>query len=332
GEAPMQPVRSFLIRRAVRILPLYYVAILIVWTWRYSGRREEWVDLAQHLTFTHIFDRTHIFWTIGPAWSLAVEVHFYLALGLLSPLIVTLCLACKSTVTRHALLLGGTTLLWVVGLAVLGINAFVRDIPEANAPAWFGLPAKLDNFAIGMMLAAVVASPVTSMRFGPRAALLLRIAGFAVIAAVFSMRTVESVPSPLGVRDIYAHSLSAVGFALILASTVLGPRESRWTEWLSHRALAWAGVISYSVYIWHEPIMIELGKRDLILQSAPEWFPFNAVVLVTFSILAGIASYWTIERPTMEMRYLFDRRGRLRERYEPHSVPARATDLHTSNR
>ena len=78
--------------------------------------------------------------------------------------------------------------------------------------------------------------------------------------------------------------------------------------------------------------MIELGKRDLILRSAPEWFPFNAVVLVTLSILAGIASYWTIERPTMEMRHLFDRRGRLRERYDPQSLPARATDLPTSHR
>jgi len=63
-----------------------------VWAWRYGGDiGEHWRTLAEHLTFTQIFDRVHIFWIIGPAWSLSVEVLFYVFLALVAPPICAVC-------------------------------------------------------------------------------------------------------------------------------------------------------------------------------------------------------------------------------------------------
>ena len=145
---------------------------------------------------------------------------------------------------------------------------------------------------------------------------------------VFALRTVDSIPHALEVTDVYFHSASAAAFALVLASTVLGPRSTRYIAFLSTTVLTWLGIISYSVYMWHEPIMIELGSRDILLRSAPEWFPVNALVLVGLSIVAGLLSYLLIERPTIELRHLLDKRGRLVECYEQdlatHAAPIRS--------
>ena len=316
GVRSTQPVRAFLIKRAIRILPLYYLAIVLVWAWRYTGGREQWLDLVRHLTFTHIFDRTHIFWTIGPAWSLAVEVHFYVAIAILGPVLGALCRRMSSERTRGLALLGFTGGLWLLGLGYLYWAAFIARVPEANAPAYFGLQAKLDNFAVGMVLAVICAMVGGRQVFGSAGAQVLRLAGIGCIAVLFAVRTVSSVAHELELLDVFFHSVSAIGFVLILASTVLGPRRSRWTDVLANRRIQFLGLVSYSLYIWHEPILIELGNRHWLLSTNPDAFPINAVILAALSVLAGAISYWLIERPVMELRHLFGRDGRLVPRYE----------------
>lgn len=90
GEASPS-ARAFVVRRAARIVPLYLAAILIVWTPRNPVLPGDLVDLGEHLTFTQVFDAKRIFFTIGPAWSLAVEVQFYLLLALAGAGVVRVC-------------------------------------------------------------------------------------------------------------------------------------------------------------------------------------------------------------------------------------------------
>ncbi|CAM5565325.1 Acyltransferase OS=Streptomyces antimycoticus OX=68175 GN=SSPO_013610 PE=4 SV=1 [Streptomyces antimycoticus] len=51
------PGRVFLFRRAIRIIPLYFLAVLCVWATRNPTLPGEWSDLVHHLTFTQVFDR-----------------------------------------------------------------------------------------------------------------------------------------------------------------------------------------------------------------------------------------------------------------------------------
>src|SRR5436305_3639507 len=76
-------VKEFSTRRIFRILPLYFVAILVVWNSRYYGHPGQIADLVRHLTFTQIYNNSQIFYTIGPSWSLAVEIHYYVMTGVL---------------------------------------------------------------------------------------------------------------------------------------------------------------------------------------------------------------------------------------------------------
>ena len=307
-QRPAESARGFLIRRAMRILPLYYLAILVVWAARYSGGPEQWTDLAEHLTFTHIFDSRYIFWTIGPAWSLGVEVLFYLFIAAFGPLVYALCGRLATRAARAWFLTAIVVALGAASLAYKGWAWYIARLPDQDWAVYFGPLAKLDNFALGMGLAVLL---VVSDR--PRltgAALwLLRLAGLAVLVATFAWR---QTATPV---FVLFHTLNAVAFALVLAASVLGPRGTGWEQALTRRPLQWLGLISYSLYLWHEPVMIELAKRDILPLFNPLTFPVAALALVGVSLVVAHVSYWAVEYPTAFLRHLFNRQGRLVERY-----------------
>ncbi|MDF3149608.1 acyltransferase, partial [Streptomyces sp. T21Q-yed] len=99
GEDRTRPARDFLFRRATRILPLYFLAVLLVWSLRNPSLPGDWRDLLEHLTFTHVFDQQRIFYTLGPTWSLSLEIAFYLTLVAVGPPAIR---ACRRLRTRRA--------------------------------------------------------------------------------------------------------------------------------------------------------------------------------------------------------------------------------------
>jgi peptidoglycan/LPS O-acetylase OafA/YrhL len=302
--------RGFLIRRAIRILPAYYVAILVVWTARYTGGSGQWTDLFEHLTFTHIFDRRHVFWTIGPAWSLAVEVLFYVFLAGFGPLVYLLCGRFDSVKARIGVLVGLLALMAAGSASYKWWAWSIAGIPESNYPAYFGPLAKLDTLAFGMLL-AVAAVVLGREWIGRTGALALGLAGLGLTAAAFGYR------ERFAIVDLYFHTLAAAGFVAVVAASVFGSLGWRWNRALASSVLRWLGLISYSVYLWHEPIMLELSKRGILIVDRPPLFLWNAGVLALLSIAAGVVCYWALEYPTMQARHLFTREGRLAKRYQP---------------
>jgi peptidoglycan/LPS O-acetylase OafA/YrhL len=299
--------RGFLARRAIRIVPLYYVASLTVWALRYTGGVGQWRDLLEHLTFTQIFDQTHIFWTLGPAWSLAVEALFYLVVAVAGPLAVRACGRLDTSRARMAFLGGGAVALGIASVAYKWWAVAVAHIPAQNYPTYFGLLAKLNTFALGMLLAVAVVAAGRRPILGGIAPTLLRLAGGALLAMTFVLRTTST---PV---DLYFHTLSGVAFALVLASTVLGPRGAVWERLLAWPPLQVLGLISYSLYLWHEPLLIGLGH--VLSFETGRTFPAATLVLLVASIAVALLSYRGLEYPTLLLRHLSTREGQLSPRY-----------------
>ncbi len=294
--------RDFLFRRAVRIVPLYYVAILIVWWLQYTGGKEQWIALLEHLTFTQVFDSQRIFWIIGPAWSLAVEVIFYLFIAGFGPLAYYACKWVSTQRARVTLLAGAALALVIFSVAYKWWAFYMARIPSENYPVYFGPLAKMDTFAIGMLLAVAVVAAKGRPNLKGSVPALLRLAGIALLAAAFTFRASSTTV------ELYIHSLAGLAFVLVLASTALGSRNSVWERVLAHPVLLFLGLVSYSVYMWHEPLMLELAEYGLLINKAPGAFPSNALLLVVISIFVATLSYWLVERPTLRLRHLF-RRG-----------------------
>ena len=82
-----RPGWVMLLRRMARLLPLYYAVVLVVWTLTNPSLPGHWQDLLLHLTFTQVYSDQYVFWTAGPAWSLAVEFHFYVLMALSVPVV-----------------------------------------------------------------------------------------------------------------------------------------------------------------------------------------------------------------------------------------------------
>jgi peptidoglycan/LPS O-acetylase OafA/YrhL len=304
-----QSARGFLVRRAIRIVPLYYVAIIVVWTWNYSGNPEQWLALLEHLTFTQTFDRRFIFYIIGPSWLLAVEMLFYFLMAAVGPLAFRVCRKFNTPVVRARVLIAALVVALGASLLYKAYIQYVAEIPESDYPFYFGLFAKLDNFVLGMLIAVWVVRAANQTSFDRVEALLLRLAGAALLLATFYLRfEISSV-------NLYFHTLSALAFSLVLVSTVLGPRDSGWQAFFSHPFLKLLGLVSYSLYLWHGSIMLVIEKNGMVNFKDPIAFIFSTLLVSGVAIGIGWLSYITLEYPTMLLRHLFNQQGRLTCRY-----------------
>lgn len=300
--------REFLFRRAVRILPLYWIAVTVVWSMRNASFPGDWRDLLEHLTFTQVFDQKRIFYTLGPTWSMSLEIMFYGVLVILGPMAVRVCRHITTRRARVTTLMAGALVLFTIPVAWNATAYFIFHVPFDHWPVYFGPQARFGAFAVGMVLAVIVAARGPAPVFRGIWPVILRVVGVAVIAGA----TWIDRPGTWG--QVGFHDLAALGWFLLLASTVLGSVGQRWARALSWRPLTAVGLISYSMYIWHEPILQLLVNHGITNRSVAG-LPWSIAAVLSLALLAGTLSYWVIEFPTSKLRSLRSKSGSRRDYY-----------------
>ncbi|MCM3923160.1 acyltransferase [Frankia sp. AiPs1] len=306
---PVGSPRVFLLRRAVRILPLYWFATLLVWTYRNPDLPGDWRDLAEHLTFTQVFDSRRIFYTIGPAWSLSVEIFFYVAVALIL-LALRGRLPARSRSAVRVLVIATPPAVMLVGsLAYHWWALELAHQPSDRWAIWFNPLAKAEMFAMGMFLAIAHARwgdrPVRAVWLIP-----VRLVALAILAYGCAIRTEDARTST------EFNLLAMVAFTLLLGSSLFAYPRAWWRRTLAARPLMFVGAVSYSVYLWHEPVLLYLDVHHLVSHRAAA-FPWVALLLVVVSVPLGWISYVILERPAGELKALFQSDGRLRSYYGP---------------
>jgi peptidoglycan/LPS O-acetylase OafA/YrhL len=145
-----------------------------------------------------------------------------------------------------------------------------------------------------MAAAVLIATRHDRGSIRPSARLVLRLVGLAIICAAFATRQANTW------TGVYFPTTCAIGFGCLITAAALGPPD-RWSRTFSRRPLLWLGTISYSIYVWHEPLMLALNpSHDLVRQSYSA-FPTDAIVVTTLSVAAGWVSYLLIQRPTRQL-------------------------------
>ncbi len=147
--------RVLLYRRMARLLPLYLAVVLLVWSLTNPTAPGHWVDLVTHLTFTHVYSDTYIFWTNGPAWTLAIEFHFYVLVALSVPVLNRVAARASTRRQRLAVASALPVALVVVGAAYLVWATLLSGAAADNWSVWFSPLAKAADFGVGMLLAVV---------------------------------------------------------------------------------------------------------------------------------------------------------------------------------
>jgi peptidoglycan/LPS O-acetylase OafA/YrhL len=204
-------------------------------------------------------------------WSLAVEEQFYLVW----PLLILAAIVVAKMMRR-----GRKPTLWV-GLALVIIPSFAWSLSEtANVPAraYFETTTRMWELGIG---AAVALAAGAFTRLPRGLAIGVGWGGLAAIAAAGLLITTET-PWPG-----YAAALPTLGAAAVIAAGFSVTRGGP-ASLLALRPLRWIGGLSYSLYLWHWPLLVAatayLGglstTRGLIVAGVsviPAWLTARAV-------------------------------------------------------
>ncbi|MGK9148883.1 acyltransferase [Plantibacter flavus] len=209
-------------------------------------------------------------------WSLSVEEQFYLVL----PLVVVLCTVLATRFRRFGL---RRTLAGALGLigagSLLGSIVLTASDP---APAYFMTTTRAWEFAAGGLLALL--GPVVLVHRSRRRTT-AGLAGVGLLALALWAFSRET-PFP-GVAAV----VPVVGTLLVIAG---GSSQLRWsvTTIANWRPARFFGDISYSLYLWHWPLIV---FAPMLIDGAIGWG--GALVVLVVSVTLGAATTRFIEDP-----------------------------------
>lgn len=324
--------RQFYKRRALRILPGYYFSLflLILFVQRAYFLPDHWPQLFLFLTFFMDSSRATFQQINVPYWSLGVEVQFYLFLPFVALAIAALVkrVAHSPGKRLQAALLAcvGLTLIGLIvryeGLQLTGLSQQGTGLPAALLTGlqflFFGVSGKYwEDFAVGMFVSLCFVY-AQHPEYGPalrarckQLSLLPGLSALVVltISVLWNYRTSYPVPQldfilPLvPYRSLLLDFFVSLGWGLLIATIVFG--NTLFQAPFETRLMRWIGAISYSVYLWHLPMLTVFKKYIFehlhvtnIILSYALYASFFALVVLPWCTLV----YWFVERPFMRLK------------------------------
>jgi peptidoglycan/LPS O-acetylase OafA/YrhL len=317
---PRPGVAAYARRRFLRIVPAYWLALTVAVVLLHLGG----TTLAPHwwinYGFAQVYNGQWVFHGIAPAWSLDIEVTFYALLPILAALMWRLRRDDERTWVRLEL-----GILFGLALASIVFRTWARSVNDHGV--WsFTLAGTFDWFALGMGLAviSVALERRTSM---PRlvAAIVRRpslcwLAAFALFTFTAYGASLPRNSAPVYTQTTWLaeHLLYGAVAFLILLPAVFGDRAGGAPRrFLAHPAVAWLGLVSYGIYLWHVPWAFQLDSWH-----ARDWIPGLPMVSLTLAVAlaataSAAASYYLVERPLLRFKDGRPRRRPPRPSAEP---------------
>jgi len=278
GDGRNLSLARYAANRALRILPLYYVVLIVYILWiDHGGTATTWWRSVLFLENFYPKTLNHV---DGVMWSLVVEVQFYVLLPFLA-----LAIRALSGLSRRV------TLILLCGIGVVAELvrlATVTTAPNLDVRWQYSLPATFVFFVPGMVLATLHSTWPEQRPAWLRG---LRARSSAWLVASLSFWAVVMWRYNLDVLVVPAVFLVVGAVVLPLDGTAV----RRVLQW---KPLAALGVASYSLYLWHFPIVNQIASSSW----APHSYPVLLAVCVPTSCVVAVVSYRLVEAPFLALR------------------------------
>ncbi len=316
---PRPPLGRFWANRALRVFPAYIVILLLTSyllqvahlpSRNAAGQTTgilQPLDLAWDLTLLQTYSPDHFGTGITVAWSLTVELTFYLLLPLFGMLAAALAHATRKHVAG---VLVPVALMFVIGLAGrswVALSTRGMTAAEYHDVTWGDNWATVfsrsilcqgDLFAFGMLVAVIYVCLERGLLRRERVPFWLAGAGIGLVA--FMIITVKR-PFP----DMFVDTTAGAAAACLLLLTVFPTPKGNVTvvakimEW---PVVVYLGIVSYSVYLWHMPVIVWLTQRDLVFEASIPGFLLNIAVVTVLTVALASATYFGVEKQALKLK------------------------------
>jgi peptidoglycan/LPS O-acetylase OafA/YrhL len=300
--------RNFYMRRLLRIFPLYYGVLALVFfvaplipvlrgsTLDYLVDRQAWAWL--YAVNMHIAN--HGEWSlsyINHFWSLSVEEHFYF----LWPLVVFLLARQPRALVAVSLAVSLWAMLARLTGSLMGLSWFTTGVLT---------PFRLDGLALGAFLAVLARQPgglERLVRALPRVVVVVSglLAATVVWTRLVSLQGLELVGT-------LRPALIQILLACLLFWALIAPERSATSRFFRSRSMVFLGTYSYGLYVYHHFISYYLSSNRTELELA-RWLGSHSAAVALQATLGASASlalaylsYHLFEKRFLRLKRMFE--------------------------
>jgi peptidoglycan/LPS O-acetylase OafA/YrhL len=301
--------RNFYMRRLLRIFPLYYSVLSLVFfvapliallrgpTLDYLVDRQAWAWLYA----VNIYIAKNGEWSfsyLDHFWSLAIEEHFYF----FWPLVVFLLARRPRTLIAVSLAIALCAMLARLTGSLMGLSWWTT---------YTLTPFRLDGLALGAFLAVTVRQPRGLERLARALPLVVAVIGglLAVTFAWTRLVSSERLELILPVRAALILTL----LACLLVWALIAPEQSATSRFFRARPMVFLGTYSYGLYVYHHFISYYLISNRTDLELARWLGPhlaavgLQAALGVSVSLALAYLSYEFFEKRFLRLKRMFER-------------------------
>ena len=283
----------FLTRRLLRLWPALWVVLAAIVVTARLVDETPWRDLASstlatvgfylNWTLTHGGGGQPVEW-FGHLWSLGPEFQFYVV----TPFVL---------LALHRLRAPRWTWVVLFGALAVGSALWRREVwlhGSGYPAAYVDTHLRLDSFLLGVVAALLITWQWLDLRWRWP----LRLAGLAGVGYLGWVITTQNylVPWLYTKGGLFLCAVASVAIILWVAVESHGPAA----RLLSTTPLVAAGRRSYSIYLWHFPVVL------LVADQLPDWgFTAKLALSVAVTVALSELSYRGIERPGIALSRRF---------------------------
>ena len=288
-------LKNFWLRRIRRLVPaVMSMAVVIIFVSAVvnkiiftKGCKDFLASVLGFNNWWQIFNKVSYFEAAGVpspfthCWSLAIETKFYLIYPLILLGIYKLVKSRGEGRAKRGLLFAGVTLLLALISVILMIVLF--DPQQDASRAYYGTDTRAFSLLFGALLAILWEYRMVPRRLSASVNMVLGSVSFAVLLVMTIAIN--------GSSNFWYRGGQFVGTILtVLVIYTVSGRKTWLSRFLSNPVLKWIGDRSYSIYLWHYPIILLISKGI----KASWWITLIEIVL---SVVLAELSYRFIETP-----------------------------------